>query len=235
MRRSLAERNHLITEHFELLERVAKRLARRLPNHVSIEELISAGSIGLVEAAERFDPALAERFESFAEFRIKGAMLDELRKRDTLTRDMRKISNELHRASADIANQLGRVPDESEVARQLGVSIDELHARRQKLSGEAVMAFDEVDPEFFEHVAGAERDPSELVARGQLLEGLVGAIAQLPERMQQILALYYFEDVNLKEIGAVLGVTESRVCQIHGEATRRLRAVLEESLAEIAA
>ena len=133
--KALAEkRREYAAKFFPYIEKVARRLARRLPAHVEIDDLISSGVIGLMEAAERFDPKRVDRFEAFAEFRIRGAMLDDLRSRDTLSRDMRRLSNELREATRRLESQLGRSPDQGELADQLGLDVDELYARQQKLS-----------------------------------------------------------------------------------------------------
>jgi RNA polymerase sigma factor for flagellar operon FliA len=228
-----ATRDEYVTKYYGCVERVARRMARRLPSHLDLDDLISAGALGLIEAAERFDPSRCDRFESFAEIRIRGAILDDLRTRDTLSRDMRRVANELRVASAKLANQLGRTPTEGDVATHLGVPIEEVYARRQKLSGSAVIGLEDADPAFADHAASEEAEsPHDLVARRELHGRLADAIGALPERMQQILALYYMEGLSLRDIGAVLEVTESRVCQIHGEATRRLRASLGDSFAD---
>ena len=178
-----------------------------------------------MEAAERFDPKRVDRFEAFAEFRIRGAMLDDLRSRDTLSRDMRRLSNELRDATRRLEAQLGRTPDHEEIAKRLGVGVDELYARQQKLSGSSVVGIDDAGP----GPAGAHGRPDgrrsvrDRLAPRDAAAGWCRGIGDLPEKMQQVLSLYYCDNLNLKEIGAVLGVTESRVCQIHGEATRRLR------------
>ena len=224
---ALARRNSLATQHVGLVEKVAKRLARKLPRHVRMDELISAGMLGLLDASERFDPKRNDRFESFAEFRIRGAMLDDLRARDSLSRDMRRICNELSDATAALANQLGRAPSEGEVADSMGITVEEMRARQGKLSGQSVVGFDDADPAFMDRVADdGAASPYDLTAKRELFGQLVDHIEGLPERMQQVLSLYYCEDLNLKEIAAVLGVTESRICQIHTEATRRLRGSL---------
>jgi RNA polymerase sigma factor for flagellar operon FliA len=232
-RRGLARRNAYITKHYPLVEKVAKRLARRLPNHIALDELISAGAIGLIEAAERFDPNRCHRFEPFAEIRIRGAILDDLRTRDTLSRDMRRISNELRRASAEVANNLGRTPEDAEVADHMGVRVDEVYARQMKLSGASVVGLEDADPDFMEHRADdRSENPFDVAARRELFGRMGAAIEALPTAMQQVLSLYYCEGLNLREIGTVLGVTESRVCQVHGEATRRLRATLGDAFFE---
>jgi RNA polymerase sigma factor for flagellar operon FliA len=182
-----------------------------------------------MEAADRYDPKKADRFESFAEFRIRGAMLDDLRARDTLSRDMRRLSNELREATRRLETQLGRSPDQEELADSLGVEVDELYARQQKLSGSSVVGIDDAGPDFLERTGDENApDPFEITAHRETLARLMAGVDDLPEKMQQVLALYYIENLNLKEIGQVLGVTESRVCQIHGEATRRLRESLSE-------
>jgi RNA polymerase sigma factor for flagellar operon FliA len=231
-----ARRNLHVTKHFPLVEKVARRMARRLPRYVDLADLMSAGTIGLIEAAERFDAARCDRFEPFAEIRIRGAILDDLRARDTLSRDMRRLSNELGRAASDLANQLGRTPDEAEVADHLGVAVKDLHTRKAKLSGASVVGLEDVDPEFLDHAADSNSDnPEEETARRELFKHLVDQIMTLPSNMQQVLSLYYSESLNLKEIGTVLGVSESRVCQIHTEATRRLRDMLGDAFFQEAA
>jgi RNA polymerase sigma factor for flagellar operon FliA len=232
----VARRNEYAAKFFPYIEKVARRLARRLPAHVEIDDLISSGVIGLMEAAERFDPNRVDRFEAFAEFRIRGAMLDDLRSRDTLSRDMRRLSNELRDATRRLEAQLGRAPEHEEIAKRLGVGVEELYARQQKLSGSSVVGIDDAGPDLLERTGDQSADdPFELASRREMLERLVSGIGDLPEKMQQVLSLYYCDNLNLKEIGAVLGVTESRVCQIHGEATRRLRDTLGELANEAAA
>jgi RNA polymerase sigma factor for flagellar operon FliA len=232
----IARRNEYAAKFFPYIEKVARRLARRLPAHVEIDDLISSGVIGLMEAAERFDPKRVDRFEAFAEFRIRGAMLDDLRSRDTLSRDMRRLSNELRDATRRLESQLGRTPDQEEIARRLGVGVDELYARQQKLSGSSVVGIDDAGPDLLERTGDqTAADPFEIASRREMLSHLVAGIDHLPEKMQQVLSLYYCDNLNLKEIGTVLGVTESRVCQIHGEATKRLRESLGGLVAEAAA
>ena len=227
---TLARRNELATIHHSLVGKVARRLLRKLPAHVELDDLIAMGMLGLLEAADRFDPGRGEKFEAFAEFRIRGAMLDGLRSRDSLSRDMRRVSTELKRASAELVNQLGREPSESEIATHMGISIEQAQARRAKLSGWSVVGFDDAGPAFLEQTADhSAADPCESAVRREFFGQMVDHVELLPEKMQQVLALYYCEDLNLKEIGHVLGVTESRVCQLHGEATKRLRSSLGES------
>lgn len=227
---ALARRNAHVVKHHALVGKVAKRLARRLPSHVSIDDLTSAGMLGLIEAADRFDPERGQKFEAFAEFRIRGAMLDDLRLRDSLSRDMRRLCRELQDATHRLTQQLGRNPSESDVASFLGVTVAEVRHRESKLSGASLVGFEDADPRFFDHQADESiPNPYEQTARREFFHQLSGHIGELPDRMQQVLALYYCESLDLKEIGGVLGVTESRVCQIHREATTRLRKALGDS------
>jgi RNA polymerase sigma factor for flagellar operon FliA len=223
-RASLERRNEYATRYYPLVEKVARTLARRLPASADLAELISAGALGLVEAAARFDRARGESFEAFAVPRIRGAMLDDIRLRDTLSRDMRRTVRAISRSAGILTQRLGRAPLEQELAEHVGISVDELRDRRARQQGARVLGLDEVAPDLLERVADERAaDPQELAARRELLAQLAADIATLPPRMQQVLALYYKESLSLREIGLVLGVTECRVCQIHGEATRRLR------------
>src|ERR1700748_1782829 len=184
----VARRNEYAAKFFPYIEKVARRLARRLPAHVEIDDLISSGVIGLMEAAERFDPNRVDRFEAFAEFRIRGAMLDDLRSRDTLSRDMRRLSNELRDATRRLEAQLGRTPDQEEIARRLGVGVDELYARQQKLSGSSVVGIDDAGPDLLERTSDhTAADPFEIASRREMLAHLVSGIEDLPEKMQQVL------------------------------------------------
>ena len=151
-------------------------------------------------------------------------MLDDIRLRDTMSRDMRRAWRAIARSTTMLTQQLGRRPTELEVADHVGLSVEALRARRAQLSGARVIGLDDAGADLLERTPDENADdPQELVARRELLDLLADHITALPERMQQVLSLYYRENLSLKEIGAVLGVTECRVCQIHGEATRRLR------------
>src|SRR5215467_6282181 len=178
--KQLAERRRAYAaKFFPYIEKVARRLARRLPAHVEIDDLISSGVIGLMEAAERFDPKRVDRFEAFAEFRIRGAMLDDLRSRDTLSRDMRRLSNELRDATRRLESQLGRTPDQEEIARRLGVGVDELYARQQKLSGSSVVGIDDAGPDLLERTGDQSADdPFEIASRREMMQRLVSGIGE---------------------------------------------------------
>jgi RNA polymerase sigma factor for flagellar operon FliA len=220
-----ARRDDYVRQHYALIEKVAKRLARRLPPSTELGELLSSGALGLLEAAERFDPSRGESFETFARIRIEGAMLDDIRVRDTMSRDMRRQWRTINRSMAHLTQSLGRRPSEDELAGELGISLDELRARRKNMGGARVIGFDDAGSEMLERLADDRADdPQELAARRELLHLLARDIAALSPRTQQVLSLYYRESLSLKEIGVVLGVSECRVCQIHGDAMKKLRA-----------
>jgi RNA polymerase sigma factor for flagellar operon FliA len=221
---ALARRNEYVERYYFCVEKVARLLARRLPASIDLGELRSAGALGLIEAATRFDPARGGSFEAFATIRIRGAMLDDIRLRDTLSRDMRRAARSIARAVATLTQRLGRPPVEAELAEHAGMSIDELRARRARVSDARVFGLDDVRRDLLERVRDERAaDPQELYARRERLDRLATDIGALPPRMQQVLSLYYKESLNLREIGEVLGVTECRACQIHAEATSRLR------------
>jgi RNA polymerase sigma factor for flagellar operon FliA len=215
-----------VEDYAPLVRRVAARLARRLPAHVVMEDLLSAGTVGLLCAAARFDPARAGQFDTFAEFRVRGAMLDELRAADPLTRDMRQHLNERRAAVHHLEGVLGRAPRADEIAAALGLEIDAYHALVENLRGHTVGSLDDLCAEDGVQLAGEAEDPCDAAASSESRAAVVAAIDGLPEREAEVLRLYYFADMTLKEIGARLGVTESRVCQIHTQATRALRAQL---------
>jgi RNA polymerase sigma factor for flagellar operon FliA len=211
-----------VARYLPLVERVAARIARRLPFHVVRDDLVSAGVVGLLECAPRFDAARGEHFEAFAEFRIKGAILDELRSADPLSRDMRRHLNDVRAATHRLEGELGRAPLEEEIAQALGLSLDAYHELLGKLGGHSVVSLTDLEGGAVQPVAESA-DPCDDAVDGELRAQIAMAIETLPARQRQVLWLYYFEEMSLKEIGALLGVTESRVCQVHTQATRALR------------
>jgi RNA polymerase sigma factor for flagellar operon FliA len=220
----LARRDAYVSRYYHCVENVAKTLARRLPASTELGDLISAGAMGLLEAAARFDPERGDSFEAFARIRIRGAMIDDIRVRDSMSRDMRRAAKAIGRSTSQLTQSLGRAPTEDELAEHVGLSVDDLRVRRAELAGARVVALDDAGADLLDRVADHNAtDPQEAVARRELLDRLAQHIAALPLRMQQVLSLYYRESLSLREIGVVLGVSECRVCQIHGEATRRLR------------
>ncbi len=212
-----------IEQYVPLVRRVAARLARRLPSHVRFEDLVGAGLVGLMQATQRFDAArMTKSFEAFAEFRIKGAIYDELRRRDLMSRDARIDAKKLEKTIQELAQQLGRQPSDEEVARATGKSLEELHNAYGRLAPVQVMSTDEST------TWDVEKGPSpfEAADKKETRELLMKSIKKLPERHQQVLQLYYVEELTLKQIGELLEVTESRACQLIGEITVKLRALM---------
>jgi len=221
------DREDVVRSMLPLVKRAAEKLARRTPRHAQIQEdLVSAGMEGLLSAIDRYDPRRRVAFEAFALQRVKGAMLDELRRLDPLTRDQRRHSRHRLETLVQLEQRLGRSPEEAEVARGMGLGLDSYRDLVRTISASiAVTVTEDVDGERGTADTTA-LDPEAACAHGQLVAALDAAIGELPERMQVVLSLLYVEDLNLREAGAALGVSESRVCQIHGEAIRRLRSVL---------
>ena len=207
-----------------LIRRAAMRLVRKLPDHITIGDLIGYGWVGLMEAYQRAQPDMPEHeFEAYASYRIRGAMLDYLRTLDPATRDLRRASRRLTESIRVLTAKLGRPPEEEELAQDLECSLDDYHTLLQRMSqgGLArleVLDLDQVDVE--NETTSVDED----VSRRELGGVVAHAIEALPPKLQNVLALYYQEDCTLREIGLVLGVTESRVCQLHSEAMHRLRA-----------
>jgi RNA polymerase sigma factor FliA len=208
----------LLHRHAPLLDRCARRLAARTGYAVSPDDLWSAGALGLLEAARRFDPERDVRFETFAEHRIRGAMLDEMRRMDHLPRRLRAGVERIDRARAKLAQSLGREPDPLELSSEVGESPEDV-AEALQLLQPAVPVNEEVLPD------GAAA-PDEALARGQAQRRLAAAIAELPERLRILLALYYDEGLTYREVARVMGVSEPRVCQLHSDAVKRLRGAL---------
>lgn len=216
-------RDELIQRGLPIVRRLAFRLARRLPPNVDVGDLIGAGTEGLLKAIENYDANHAARFETYAESRVRGAILDELRAQDALTRHGRRQMSEVTRTMRKLESELGRSPEEQEVAAALGIDLDAYHKLAENLSRAPALAnLGALDPD---DVAGASDSAGEFESR-ELKTQLMGAIKRLPERTQTVLGLYYQEECTLSEIGEILGVTESRVCQILGDATARLRTAL---------
>lgn len=209
-----------------MVRRIAIRLARRVPSHIGINDLIGCGWVGLTEAYARADESMpTEEFEAYASYRIKGAMLDFLRQSDPSAREMRNASRRVARAIASATRTLGRPPEEDEIARGLGLNVDDYRDLLTRLGGAGMNRLEMIDFDSAD-VASNDEGPEEAAARRMLASSVADAVVSLPTRLQQVLALYYQEECTLKEIGAVLGVSESRVSQLHTEAMHRLRAAI---------
>ncbi|MBX7079753.1 MAG: FliA/WhiG family RNA polymerase sigma factor [Nannocystaceae bacterium] len=219
------------TRYLEFVRRIATRMARSLPAHVSLDDLIGAGTLGLLDAMDRFDPSKADRFETFAEFRIKGAILDELRRYDLMARNARLTAKRLARKTQELTARLGRPPSEAEIADALEMSHEDYRRLVDRIGSVRVLSLEDLQHGDEGNDRAAELSakilgPDEATGIRELHARLRNAIAGLPERQQLILDMYYHREMTLKEIGLQVGVTESRVCQIMGEATGRLRHLL---------
>jgi RNA polymerase sigma factor for flagellar operon FliA len=216
-----------------LVRKLAHQMIARLPANVELDDMIQAGMMGLMDAVARFEQSQGVAFEVYAANRIRGAMLDELRANDWLPRSARKSQREIENAVHRVEGRLKRAPTEAEIARELGVGVAEYQQLLSEARGAQLLYFDDLgggadDDDYLErHVADEGADPSSIVRDQRFRTALVEAIGQLPEREKLLMGLYYEQDMNLKEIGAVLGVTESRVCQLHSQAVARLRAKLK--------
>ncbi|MCE5192035.1 MAG: RNA polymerase sigma factor WhiG [Actinomycetia bacterium] len=231
----LIAREKLILNYSPLVKYVAGRLSSNLPQNVDTSDLISYGVFGLIDAIEKFNPERGIKFETYAIARIKGAIIDELRAMDWVPRSVRARAREIESAYVTLENQLKRVPTDAEVATHMGIATRELHNIFTKLSYTSVVSFEELwsggdhdgknSPVATIKDETAE-DPVQVFESAEVKEILAKAIERLPEREKVVIALYYYEGLTLKEIGAVLGVTESRVSQLHTKAVLRLRARL---------
>jgi RNA polymerase sigma factor FliA len=229
-------RNRLILTYAPLVKYVAGRLGSGLPAHVDEADLASYGLLGLIGAIERYDPQRDVKFETYAIARIKGAIIDELRAMDWVPRSVRSRAREIERAIASLEARLGRAPTDEEIAGKLGISEDELNESLGDIARSSIAALDElwtvsgsggdqialIDTIEDENAA----DPQGSLSQTELKEAMADAIARLPEREKLVVTLYYYEELTLREIGEVLGVTESRVSQLHTKAVLRLKARL---------
>jgi RNA polymerase sigma factor FliA len=238
-----AERNKVVEQYAYLINKVAYKMISRLPANVEMDDLKSAGVIGLIDAAEKYDPEKSSNFKSYAEIRIRGAMVDELRSLDWVPRSVRQKSANIERTRRRLSTQLGRPAEELELADQLGVSVSDFREMAEKARAMSVISYEDLGGgvgedrrDFLDCVADPEAmDPEDTSERSNRRDLMLEAIRKLSERQRVVLSLYYFEDLNLKEIGRILGVTESRISQIHSKACGQLRPILSEMLEDAAA
>ena len=225
----------LVNQHAPLVKRIAYHLMNRLPPNVQADDLIQAGMIGLLEASRNYDPSQGASFETYAGIRIRGAMLDEIRRSDWTPRSVHRKARVVAEAMRTIENEYGRDARDVEVAEELGMNLKEYHAILQDASGCRIFSLDElaaVGDVMRGQAGGVHAGPFDGLQKDAFKEALAKEIAGLPERERLVMALYYDEELNLREIGQILGVSESRVCQIHSQAALRLRSRLEEWLAD---
>lgn len=221
----------LVNRYAVLVKRIAHHLAARLPDTIQIDDLIQTGMIGLLEAARQFDNSQGASFETYAGIRIRGAMLDEVRRHDWTPRSIHRRARELSEAIAIIENREGREATDQEVAEHLGVDVDEYYRILKDVKGHKLLSLDGMtqgQDSMLDHLADGSTAIEERLFKEDMKSLIAQALGGLPEREKLVLALYYDEELNLREIGAVIGVTESRVCQIHSQALLRLRARLND-------
>ncbi|HEY4047986.1 MAG TPA: FliA/WhiG family RNA polymerase sigma factor [Acidobacteriaceae bacterium] len=234
-----ADREQVLLENLPMVRFVARRIHEKLPQHVQLEDLVSAGILGLMDATAKFDPAKNTQFRTYAQFRIRGAILDSLRDVDWGPRDLRRKGRAIEDAIRALTVRLGRAPVEAEIANELGQTLEEyqktlsdlkgleigsLHAQRNEDSGEEELAYVPGPP---------GEDPLFLCMRAEMRDRLQGAIEELPENERLVLSLYYYEELTMKEIALVLNVTASRISQIRSSAILHMRAKLEEIAAPV--
>jgi RNA polymerase sigma factor for flagellar operon FliA len=226
------DRDQMLLEHLPTVRYIARRIHERLPQHVELDDLISAGVVGLIDAFAKFDHEKKVQFKSYAQFRIRGAILDSLRTLDWSPRELRRKGRAVEEAIRSVTQRLGRAPVEQEIAGEMQLSLDEyqqllgdlkgleigsLHMERSEDSGDEELSYIPGSP---------EEDPLFRCLKGEMKQRLIDAIEELPEKERMVLTLYYYEELTMKEIGQTLGVVESRVSQIHSSAVLRLRVAL---------
>ncbi len=219
--------DEVVTQHATLVKRIAYHLMSRLPSCVQVDDLIQAGMIGLLEASKNYDASQGASFETYAGIRIRGSMLDEIRKGDWAPRSLHRKVREISQAIRDIEGEFGRDAKDAEVAERLELSLNEYHQVLQDASSHQILSFEDlpsIESSMTDGLSGKIAGPLESLLQDDTRELLAKAIDTLPEREKLVMALYYDEELNLRETGDVLGVSESRVCQIHSQALIRLRA-----------
>ena len=231
-KKDAAYREQLITEYLPYVKRIVHRLAMHLPSTIDIDDLMNVGVIGLIQAVDRYDPRRDNKFMTYAVFRIKGAVLSELRSRDFLSRSNRRKIRELENAFLRLEQKLGREVDDNEVADELGVEVEQIY-RTKQLSNISFISFEELGysskdekEKLMNFLVNNDDDALTLTRLKELKSALAGAIEALPEKEKLVISLYYLDELTMKETGEVLSITESRVSQIHSQAIIHLRAKL---------
>lgn len=229
-------REELILEHTPMIRYVAGRIAMRLPSHVVLDDLLSAGVVGLIDAVDKFNPDVKVKFKTYAEFRIRGAILDELRAMDWVPRSVRKKSSNLEGVYKKLEQELGRPAEDEEVAATLGIDLDQLFKLLDQVKGVNLFSLDDaegpfptLDAETVLKAMGRQEegeDPLVMLGLSELRKQVAAAIEGLPEKEKLVVSLYYYDELTMREIGQVLGYTESRISQMHTKAILRLKARL---------
>jgi len=224
------EKERLVNQYAPLVKRIAFHLMAKLPASVQVDDLVQNGMLGLLDALGRFEEGLGAQFETYAVQRVRGAMLDGLRENDWLPRGLRKEMRRVEAAIQKLEHEQGRQPNEAELAAALDMSLADYQKLLQDARGHQLVYLEDMsgdDEDYLDrHAAGVSLDPLAILEESDMRGALVAAIGDLPEREKLMMALYYEQDLNLREIGEVMGVTESRVCQLHSQAVARLRAAV---------
>ena len=235
---TIEEKQKLIEEYTPLIRFIAKKISVRLPANIDVNDLVSSGVIGLMDAIEKYDPTRDNKFKTYAEFRIRGSILDELRAQDWVPRSVRDKAKMLDRATSNLESELGRPPTDMEIAEHLGLTINEFYSLVNQvrpvnvLSINEVSSFSSIDRQSFLNLLYGEGDPFSNLNIKSIKKIIKTLIEELPERQRIVLSLYYYEGFNLKKIGNILGVTESRISQLHAQAIRRLKVKLKQRFKE---
>lgn len=228
------EKDNLLEKNIHLVKIIAYQVAINLPPHIDVNDLISAGTIGLLEAINRFDSGKGVQFNTYASIRVRGAIMDELRSMDWMTRSMRDKSNQLEKAYGEIERRTGRPAESDEVAKYLEISTDELNSLLSQVCAVSVLNLEDMGVnhddgmDILECIKDPEgKDPMTIVKFNELKKMIAEAVEALPEKEKLIISLYYYDELTLKEIGKVLDITESRVCQLHSQTMLRLKTKLK--------
>ncbi len=225
-------REAMIVKYAYLVKRIAGKMAAKLPSSVMLDELISAGCMGLIDAVDKYDPQKEVNLQTYAEYRIRGAILDELRSMDWYSRSMRKKIREIEKAVATVEAREGRPAEDREIAGELGINLDQYYRHLTDIHGTAILSLDEfirnqdnetMSQKRFQDGVRSLDDPSRNFARQELKQVVAKAITGLSEKEQLVISLYYHDELTLNEIGKVLSLTESRICQIHTMALIKLK------------
>ena len=233
------KREDMILKYAPLIKFIANRIAMRLPSHIDIDDMINTGVLGLMDAIEKFDPERGVKFETYAEFRIKGAMLDELRALDWVPRSVRKIATWLGNTHAELEKKLGRPANDEELAEAMNIEVDKLHEFINRSGGISLLSLEmagklnDSKRSLIDFLAdGEDKTPLEILKLDELRDIVANHIEILPEKEKMVISLYYYDELTMKEIGKVLNLTESRVSQIHTKAIMRLKGRLRKTLDE---
>ena len=223
------QKEDLVDKYAPMVKRIAYHLKSRLPANIQLDDLIQAGMVGLLETARKFDASLGASFETYSSIRIRGAMLDEMRKHDWTPRSVHRNSRRVAKVVSQIEGEKGRAAKDVEIAEALEIDLDEYNRILQDSSGHKILSFEEIglgEESIVENLPNHQTSVLEHVQKDDLSHIVAAAITDLPKRERMVMALYYDEELNLREIGAVIGVSESRVCQIHSQAVIRLQSRL---------